>query len=296
MSRAPFVELREKTEKLKAHNEAVAPEVTRLKHELQQHQQTVSRLDIEMSVLHDAFREKFPGVSDQERDSCLSAMEHLQEIERLESVLAQEQRQTSWHRGEMQRLSGLAPTKPVADVDSSDLVDQQKRVAEDLQALRVRNNKLEKSLKLSQNKIVATLADVRDLEDRVEERRLAAQANAELHVRAEELARENAELAETFRVENAAMHEIQDQLSSVNREKQEIAAFIDANEETIQESAGVEDSLVQILRALDEANAPMKEIKSRNEEFVQKAAELRQRMAAQLGEIAALIELLTSKV
>jgi chromosome segregation ATPase len=249
-----------------------------------------------MSVLHDAFREKFPGVSDQERDACLSAMENLLEIEQLEAALTQEKRQTSWHRSEMQRLSGLIPTKPVEDVNGADLANQQKRVADDLQSLRVSNNKLEKSLKIIQNKIAATLADVRDLEERLEERRSVAQANAELRARAEELARENAELAETFRVENAAMHDIQEQLSTVNREKQEIADFIDANEATIQESAGVEDGLMQILRELDEANAPMKEIKARNEEFTQRAEELREKMAGQLAEITELIDLVRSRI
>jgi chromosome segregation ATPase len=196
----------------------------------------------------------------------------------------------------MQRLSGLAPTKPVETVDGSELADRQRRMADDLQSLRVRNAKLEKGLKLSQNKVVAALADVRDLEERVEERHAAAQANAELRLRAEELARENAELAETFRVENAAMHEVQEQLSIVNRERQEITEFIDANEATIQESAAVEDHLVQILRELDEANAPLKEIKTKNDDFAQRTTELRERMTRQLAEIAKLIVVLKSKV
>jgi hypothetical protein len=49
----------------------------------------------------------------------------------------------------------------------------------------------------------------------------------------------------------------------VNRERQEIADFIDPNEAAIQESAGVEDGLVKILRELDEANALMKEIRAK---------------------------------
>jgi uncharacterized coiled-coil DUF342 family protein len=104
------------------------------------------------------------------------------------------------------------------------------------------------------------------------------------------------ELDETFRVENAGMREIQEQLSAVNREQHEVADFIDANEAVIQESAGVEGELVRIFRELDEANAPMKEIKAKNDEFLQRTAELREKMTGQLGEIAKLIELLRSKI
>jgi chromosome segregation ATPase len=92
------------------------------------------------------------------------------------------------------------------------------------------------------------------------------------------------------------MHEIQEQFSTMNRERHEIADFIDANEAVTQESAGVEDELVRILRELDEANAPMKEIKAKNDEFLQRTAELRERIAGQLREIAKLIELLRSKI
>jgi hypothetical protein len=92
------------------------------------------------------------------------------------------------------------------------------------------------------------------------------------------------------------MHDIQERLSAVNREQHEIAHFIDANEAVIQESAGVEDGLVRILRELDEANTPTKEIKAKNDEFLQRTAELRERMTGQLGEIAKLIELLRSKI
>jgi hypothetical protein len=101
----------------------------------------------------------------------------------------------------------------------------------------------------------------------------AAQANAE-------------ELAETFRVENAATQEIQGQLSAMNRERHEIADFVHTNEAAIQHSAGVGGGLVRTLRELDEANAPMKEIKAKNNEFRQRTAELRERMTGQLGEIA----------
>jgi CHASE3 domain sensor protein len=126
--------------------------------------------------------------------------------------------------------------------------------------------------------------------------RSASASRARPRRRARSCARENAELAETFRVENAAVHEIQEPLRAVNRERQEIADFIDANEAAIQESAGVEDGLVRIVRELDEANAPMKEIRTKNDEFLQRTAELRERMIGQLGEIAELIELLRSKI
>jgi hypothetical protein len=252
-------------------------------------------MDIEMSVLHDAFREKFPGISDQERDECLSAMENLREIERLEATLAQERRQTNWLRSELQRLSGLAPTKPVEAVDGSSLADQQRRMADDLQSLRVRNTKLEKGLNLSQNKVMMALADVDELERRVEVRRAAEEANAKMRIRAEELARENAELADTFRVENAAMHHVQEQLSCVNHERQEIVEFIDANEATIQESVAMEDGLLQILREIDQANAPLREIKARNEEFALRITELRESVVRQLGEVAKFIDVVRLK-
>jgi hypothetical protein len=132
------------------------------------------------------------------------------------------------------------------------------------------------------------IADVCDLEERVDERGAAAQANAELRAR-ERRARRDIPRREV------TMHEIQDQLSAVNRERREIAVFIDANEAVIQESAGVEDGLVKILREPDEANAPMKKIKAKNDEFQQRTAELRERMTEQLGEIAKRIELSRSK-
>jgi hypothetical protein len=74
------------------------------------------------------------------------------------------------------------------------------------------------------------------------------------------------------------MHQIQEQLSAVNRKRQEIADFIDAKEAAIHDSAGVEAALVRILMELDEANAAMKEIKEKNNEFLQRTAELRKRM------------------
>jgi hypothetical protein len=64
----------------------------------------------------------------------------------------------------------------------------------------------------------------------------------------------------------------------VNRERHEIADFIDANEAVIQESAGVEDGLVRILRELDGVKGPMKEIKAKHDEFLQRTAERRERM------------------
>jgi DNA repair exonuclease SbcCD ATPase subunit len=288
--------LHEKTEKLKAHTDTLSQEVARLQQELSQHQHTIGKLDIELSVLHDAFREKFPGVSDRERDEALEAMSHLAEIERLEAELKHEQGQTNWCRSEMERLACLTPQRRIEDVNVDDLTQQQQEMEEELQALRARNVKREKTIRLSQSKIENSLIEIRDLQERLGEKEELEQANLAVKKKAEVLAREIADLAEQFKFENTGMHEIQEQLSNANREKERIAEFIRTNEETIQDNANLQESLIAILRELDDQNLPMRELKAKYEVFARRTAELKENIAEQLTQIAELVSALKRRI
>jgi DNA repair exonuclease SbcCD ATPase subunit len=281
--------LQEKTEKLKAHTDSLSSEVQKLQQELAQHQQVAAKLDIELSVLHDAFREKFPGVSDRDRADAITAMSHLSEVERLESELKHEQGQTIWCRGELDRLAALTPQRQLEDVDVADLTRQQEEMMEELQNLKIRNSRREKAIRVSQSKIESELVEVQDLQEKLAEKEEIAQANLEMKKKAEDLAKEIAELAEQFKAENAVMHDIQDQLSSANREKERIIEFINGNEETIRENGSWQDELIAVLKDLDDQNRPMREIKARYEVFTKRTAELKETLGDQLGQIADLI-------
>ena len=109
--------IREKTQKLKIVSDNMQEEVVRLQDELASLQQTISRCDIELSLIHDAFGIRFGAVSDAQRNQALEAMSNLTEVENLETVLQREQSQAKWLQAEVQRLKGLVPAKQPEDVD-----------------------------------------------------------------------------------------------------------------------------------------------------------------------------------
>ena len=74
-------------------------------------QQTISRCDIELSLIHDAFSLKFGNLTVNQRNQALEAMANISEIENLKEVLQREESQVRWLNNEVSRLTGLIPTK-----------------------------------------------------------------------------------------------------------------------------------------------------------------------------------------
>ena len=290
MSGKAISALKEKTEKLKSVEEMLRKEVAELQERLSQHKLTVSRCDIELSLINDAFKLKFGDVPYDERDSALAAMANLNEIEQLEAELQKERSQTKWMESEVERLSGLVPTKPLEDVNVQDLMVRQHDLEVELQSLKIRNQKREKNIRLAENKITSTACDIRDLQIRLEKKEEVNRRNMELQRKVDELAQETAQIADEYKDENARLHDIQEKLSGVNREIESVNEYIEDNEETIHANTSVHNEFLQVQEQLEKFNEPFLEMKRKHEQFVEESEGLRKNMRSQLAEIVRLIE------
>ena len=290
MSGKAISALKEKTEKLKSVEEMLRKEVAELQERLSQHKLAVSRCDIELSLINDAFKLKFGDVPYDERDSALAAMANLNEIEQLEAELQKERSQTKWMESEVERLSGLVPTKPLEDVNVQDLMVRQHDLEEELQSLKIRNQKREKNIRLAENKITSTACDIRDLQIRLEKKEEVNRRNMELQRKVDELAQETAQIADEYKDENARLHDIQEKLSGVNREIESVNEYIEDNEETIHANTSVHNEFLQVQEQLEKFNEPFLEMKRKHEQFVEESEGLRKNMRSQLAEIVRLIE------
>ncbi|OHT06573.1 hypothetical protein TRFO_25391 [Tritrichomonas foetus] len=233
---------------------------------------------------------KFGNITGHQRNQALEAMSNLSEVENLKTVLQREQSQVKWLNNEIQRLSGLVPQKMLEDVDLDNLESKKRQLEEKFEVLKQRNAKKEKSIRIAENKIAATVAEINKLQEELEIKEEENREASELMEQAEQLAHENAELAEVFKQENQQMHEVQDNLSRANIEIQQIQKYIKENGNAITESAQYQDRLVEIFGDVDKSNIPLKELKSKYEEFTSTTAPLQENMSNQLDEITKLIE------
>ena len=160
--------LREKTQKLKTVSDDMVEEIAKYREELSSLQQTVSRCEIELSLIRDAFGLRFGTISDAQRNQALEAMANYAEVENLQTVLQREQSQVKWLQGEVNRLQGLVPAKMLEDVDLQDLENKKQQLEEKYEALIQRNAKKEKGIKSAENKIKATLSEIDKLREDLE--------------------------------------------------------------------------------------------------------------------------------
>lgn len=282
--------LREKTQKLKAVSDDMTEEIAKHKEELSSLQQTISRCDIELSLIRDAFGLRFGTISDAQRNQALEAMANFTEVENLQTVLQREQSQVKWLQGEVNRLQGLVPAKMLEDVDLQNLENKKQQLEEKFEALKKRNAKKEKSIKSAENKIKATLSEIDKLREDLEIKEEESKEANQIFEQAEQLASENAELTEIFINENQQMKEVQDSLSKANNEIQQIQKYIDENGNTIKETAQYQDDLDDLRQKMEKANQPLIDLKNKYESFITGINPLQENMSNQLDEITKLIE------
>lgn len=282
--------LREKTHKLKTVHDNITEEIAKYKEELSTLQQTISRCDIELSLIHDAFGLRFGTISDAQRNQAIEAMANYAEVENLQSVLQREQSNVKWLQGEVNRLQGLIPAKMLEDVDLQNLEIKKQQLDEKYENLLKKNAQKGKSIKNAESKIKATQAEIEklqaDLEIKEEENKEANQ----IFEQAEQLASENAELTEIFVNENQQMKEVQDSLSQANKEIEQIQKYIDENGNAIKESAQYQDDIDSLREKMEKANQPFYELKNKYESFISGINPLQENMSNQLDEITKLIE------
>ncbi|KAK8864041.1 hypothetical protein M9Y10_011735 [Tritrichomonas musculus] len=282
--------LREKTQKLKAVSDDMTEEIAKHKEELSSLQQTISRCDIELSLIRDAFGLRFGTISDAQRNQALEAMANFTEVENLQTVLQREQSQVKWLQGEVNRLQGLVPAKMLEDVDLQNLENKKQQLEEKFEALKKRNAKKEKSIKSAENKIKATLSEIDKLREDLEIKEEESKEANQIFEQAEQLASENAELTEIFINENQQMKEVQDSLSKANNEIQQIQKYIDENGNIIKETAQYQDDLDDLRQKMEKANQPLIDLKNKYESFITGINPLQENMSNQLDEITKLIE------
>ena len=282
--------LREKTQKLKAVSDDMTEEIAKHKEELSSLQQTISRCDIELSLIRDAFGLRFGTISDAQRNQALEAMANFTEVENLQTVLQREQSQVKWLQGEVNRLQGLVPAKMLEDVDLQNLENKKQQLEEKFEALKKRNAKKEKSIKSAENKIKATLSEIDKLREDLEIKEEESKEANQIFEQAEQLASENAELTEIFINENQQMKEVQDSLSKANNEIQQIQKYIDENGNIIKETAQYQDDLDDLRQKMEKANQPLIDPKNKYESFITGINPLQENMSNQLDEITKLIE------
>ena len=290
MSGKAISALKEKTEKLKSVEEMLKKEVAELQEGLSQRKLTVSRCDIELSLINDAFRLKFGDVPYEDRENALAAMANLNEIEELEAELQKQRSQTKWMESEVERLSGLVPTKPLEDVNVQELMVRQQELEEELQSLKIRNQKREKNIRLAENKITATACDIRDLQARLDRKEEVNRRNMEIQRKVDELMDETAKVADEYKEENARLHELQEKLSDVNRQIESVNEYINENEDVIHANTAVQNEFVEVVHQLEKFNEPFLEMKRKHEQFEEESAALRVNMKSQLADIVRLIE------
>ena len=268
--------LREKTQKLKTVIDNMTEEIAKQNEELSTLQQTISRCDIELSLIHDAFGLRFGTISDAQRNQALEAMENLLEVENLQIVLQREQSQVKWLQGEVSRLQGLVPEKMLEDVDLQDLETRKQKLDEKYQALQKKNIKKEKNIKNAENQIKAMRAEIDKLQEDLEIKEEENKEASQIFEQAEQLASENAELT--------------DSLSQANKEIEQIQKYIDENGNAIKESAQYQDDIDSLREKMEKANQPFYELKEKYESFMKGINPLQENMSNQLDEITRLIE------
>ena len=160
--------LREQAQKLKSVSDVLEKEISEYDSELSTLQQTISRCDIELSLIHDAFHLKFGQMTDYQRNQAIEAMSNLYEVENMRSILQREESQVHWLHNEIERLSGLVPQKMLEDVDLEQLESKKRQLEEKCESLRARNAKKEKSIRNAEVKIVQTENELRRLQSELE--------------------------------------------------------------------------------------------------------------------------------
>lgn len=295
MSASAISALREKSEKLKALAENLKAQINELQEELSQKSLTVSRCDIELSLINDAFKMRFGDISETDRDKILQGMANIQEIEVLEAELEKEKAQTKWCESEVQRLTGLVPQKPIEDINMQELKDRHKSLTEELQSLRIRNQKRDKNIRLAETKINAAAAEIKDLQEKLQIKEETNQRNRELQKQVSEITKEAAKLAMNYKEENTKMHGVQDRLKSVNKEISTVSKYVEDNEETIRSNMNIQNELCSLFSQIDKFNDPMRDLKTQHEEFVKESADLRESMVLHLQQINCMIEKLTKQ-
>lgn len=293
MSASAISALKEKSEKLKALAERLKTEIGELQEDLSQKSLTVSRGDIELSLINDAFRMRFGDVSEADRGKILQGMANIQEIEVLEAELAKEKAQTKWCESEVQRLTALVPTKSIEDVNIEELKESQKTITEQLQSLKIRNQKRDKTIRLAENKISAAASEIRDLQDKLQKKEEMNERNRELQKQVSEITKEASKLATHFKEENAKMREVQDRLKSVNKGIVDAAKYVEDNEDTIRSNMNVQNELLSLFSQLDKCNDPMRDLKTQHDDFMRESGDLRKSMISHLQEINNMIEKLS---
>ena len=282
--------LREQTQKLKSVSDVLTKEITQYDEELSTLQQTISRCDIELSLIHDAFSLKFGNLTVNQRNQALEAMANISEIENLKEVLQREESQVRWLNNEVSRLTGLIPTKMLEDVDLDILENKKKQLEDKFDSLKQRNAKKEKNIHTIEKKMENIMTDLEKLNDELKIKEQETNEVNKIVELAEKLAAENTQLADVFKKENQKMHEIQDNLSKANTEISQMEKYISENAVNITESAKYQDNLAEIYNKVDKANKPLVELKEKYESFNSQTVSLHGSMSNQLDDITVLIE------
>jgi chromosome segregation ATPase len=271
-------------------------EISRLQEQVNERNLRVSQGDIELSLVHDAFVIRFGEVTELELEGALESISNILEIENLEKELERQKEAVRWSEGELKIISSLAPQEPLEKVDLEHVILVRHRLAEQLQTLRCENEKRERRIRIIESKITASLAEIQDLQSKMEERNALKQIVAERQKKLNVLMKENAKLTQGYKEETKLMKEVQEKLSTANREIQQIEAFIGENEKGILETVKVQKELQAHLGNLERYNEPMRETKREYDVFANDARKLKEEMSTHLREINELIDELEHRV
>lgn len=296
MATEKIADLRRLTPKLKEAEAKLKQEIQVEGDELEESKTAVSRGEIELSLIHDAFFLKFGQIGNDKLKDAMQAMDNLNQIEILELELSHEMSRAKQADAEMERISALAPEKPVEEIDLQPLLDQEKEINEKLASLKIRNSKREKNSRLTESNIASINVEIDELNEQLKERKKREEESQKQAVVAEQIKNEIIEISNQIKEKNQAVKETQAKLAQATLEIDGINELILENQDKYKKNIKENNDLKGIMSKVVESNKPWEKMKAQHDDFNKKAANYKETMSGQLKDINSLIDVLKAEL
>ena len=296
MASEKIADLRRLAPKLKEAETRLSTEIQQGTIELEELKTSISRGEIELSLIHDAFHLKFGQIEPYELENAMQAMDNLNQIEILEIELAHELDRAKQAEAEIQRISVIAPTSPTKEIDLDPLIEQERQLTEKLNSLKIKNAKKEKNLRIQESNIGSLDAEIDEMREELKRRQEHEKEVEKQNKIAEKMLSEINEVSEQIKNKNKEMKEVQSNLAKASLEIEEISDMIQDNEISYKQNIDANSKLIDMMNAIKEANKPFQDLKNQHDLFMKNATGYKQTMSDQLTQINSLIDVLKAEM
>ena len=296
MASEKIADLRRLAPKLKEAETRLSTEIQQGTIELEELKTSISRGEIELSLIHDAFQLKFGQIEVEELQNAMQAMDNLNQIEILEIELAHELDREKQAEAEIQRISVIAPTSPAKEIDLDPLIEQEKQLTEKLNSLKIKNAKKEKNLRIQESNIGSLDAEISEMREELKRRQEHEREVEKQNKIAEQMQAEINKVSEQIKSKNKEMKEVQSNLAKASLEIEEISDMIQDNEIIYKQNIDANSKLIEMMNAIKNANKPFQDLKNQHDSFMNSASEYKRTMSDQLTQINSLIDVLKAEM